>query len=134
MGGWVIAIAAAGLVMTLRPGSVAVRFAPTGAAGTGSTGRRDEILLGGVSEVFGNFRGRVRGVQLRPDSRQLDDVALASGLEEAQVPATAILSADGQVLQLADGWPDSASDAPPTEAATLRENATVMSADGKRLG
>ena len=134
MGGWVIAIAAAGLVMILRPGSVAVHFAPAAAAGAGSTGPRDEILLGGVAEVFGNFRGRVRGVQLRPDNRHLEDVALASGLEEDQVPATAILSADGQVLQLADGWPDSASDAPPTEAATLRENATVMSADGKRLG
>ena len=134
MGGWVIAIAAAGLVMVLRPGSAAVRFAPAAAAGPGSTGRRDEILLGGVAEVFGNFRGRVRGVQLRPDSRQLEDVALASGLEEDQVPATAILSGDGQVLQLADGWPDSAPDLPPTEAATLRENATVMSADCKRLG
>ena len=77
MGGWVIAIAAAGLVMVLRPGSAAVRFAPAAAAGPGSTGRRDEILLGGVAEVFGNFRGRVRGVQLRPDNRQIEDVALA---------------------------------------------------------
>src|SRR5437868_7833383 len=134
MGGWVIAIAAAGLVMTLRPGSVAVRFAPTGAAGTGSTGRRDEILLGGVAEVFGNFRGRVRGVQLRPDNRHLEDVALASGLEEDRVPATAIISADGQVLQLADSWSELTADGPAAEAATLRENATVMSADGKRLG
>jgi len=134
MGGWVIAIAAAGLVMVLRPGSAAVRFAPAAAAGPGSTGRRDEILLGGVAEVFGNFRGRVRGVQLRPDNRQLEDVALASGLEEDQVPATAIISADGQVLQLADGWPDSPPDAPPTEGATLRGNATVVSADGKHLG
>ena len=134
MGGWVIAIAAAGLVMILRPGSVAVHFAPAAAAGTGSTGPRDEILLGGVAEVFGNFRGRVRGVQLRPDNRHLEDVALASGLEEDQVPATAIISADGQVLQLADGWPDSPPDAPPTEGATLRGNATVVSADGKHLG
>jgi len=134
MGGWVIAIAAAGLVMILRPGSVAVHFAPAAAAGAGSTGPRDEILLGGVAEVFGNFRGRVRGVQLRPDNRHLEDVALASGLEEDQVPATAIISADGQVLQLADGWPDSPPDAPPTEGATLRGNATVVSADGKHLG
>jgi len=134
MGGWVIAIAAAGLVMVLRPGSAAVRFAPAAAAGPGSTGRRDEILLGGVAEVFGNFRGRVRGVQLRPDNRQLEDVALASGLEEDQVPATAIISADGQVLQLADSWSELTADGPAAEAATLRENATVMSADGKRLG
>ena len=134
MGGWVVAIIAAGLVMVLRPGGVLVRLAPAAAAGAGTTGRRDEILLGGVAEVFGNFRGRVRGVQLRPDSRQLEDVALASGLEEDQVPATAIISADGQVLQLADGWPDSPPDAPPTEGATLRGNATVVSADGKHLG
>ena len=134
MGGWVIAIAAAGLVMVLRPGSAAVRFAPAAAAGPGSTGRRDEILLGGVAEVFGNFRGRVRGVQLRPDNRHLEDVALASGLEEDQVPATAIISADGQVLQLADSWSELTADGPAAEAATLRENATVMSADGKRLG
>ena len=134
MGGWVIAIAAAGLVMVLRPGGVLVRLAPAAAGGSGATGRRDEILLGGMAVVFGNFRGSVRGVQLRPDSRQLEDVALASGLEEDQVPATAIISADGQVLQLADSWSELTADGPAAEAATLRENATVMSADGKRLG
>ena len=45
MGGWVVAIVAAGLAMALRPGGVAVRFAPAGAPVTGLTGSRDEILL-----------------------------------------------------------------------------------------
>ena len=133
MGGWVIAIFVAGLVMVLRPGSVAVRLTPAGAAGS-ATGRRDEILLGGDAEVFGNYRGRVRGVQLRPDNRQLLDVELAVGLEEEAVPASAILFADGQVLQLADGWSDVPPDGRATETARLRENATVFAADGKRLG
>ena len=134
MGGWVVAIIAAGLVMVLRPGGVAIRFAPAAAPDLRPTGRRDEILLGGVAEVFGTFRGRVRGVQLRPDNRELEDVELGSGLENGQVPATAILSADGQVLQLADRWPEPPTDSPTPEAAMLRENATVMGADGKRLG
>jgi len=134
MGGWVVAIVAVGLVMVLRPGSAAVGFAPAWASGTGTGGRRDEILLGGNAEVFGNFRGRVRGVQLRPDNRQLLNVELANVLEEEPVPATAILSADGQVLQLADGWSEASTDGPATEAATLRDNATVMSTEGKRLG
>ena len=134
MGGWVIAIVAAGLVMVLRPGSAAVSLAPAAAAGAATTGRRAEILLGGDAEVLGNFRGRVRGVQLRTDNRQLQDVELSSGLENEPVPAMAILSADGQVLQLADGWPEVAADNPAAAAATLRENATVTSAEGKRLG
>lgn len=134
MGGWVIAIVAVGLVMVLRPGSAAVRLTPAGAGASGSSGRRDEILLGGDAEVFGNFRGRVRGVQLRPNNRQLLDVELATGLAEEPVPAAAILSADGKVLQLADGWPEASLDGPATEAVSLRESATVFSAEGKRLG
>jgi osmotically-inducible protein OsmY len=134
MGGWVIAIFAAGLVMVLRPGGVSVRFSPSAASTSGSAGRRDEILLGGAAEVFGNFRGRVRGVRLRPDNRQLQNVELATGLEAEPVPATAILSSDGQVLQLADGWPEQPLDGATPPTATLRENATVISADGKRLG
>jgi len=134
MGGWVIAIFAAGLVLVLRPGGAVVQLAPSTATTSGSSGRRDEILLGGVAEVFGNFRGTVRGVQLRPDNRQLQDIELATGLEAEPVPATAILSSDGQVLQLADGWPEQPPDSPGTQTATLRENATVVSAEGKRLG
>jgi osmotically-inducible protein OsmY len=134
MGGWVIAIFGAGLAMVLRPGGAAVPFTPASANASGTNGRRDEILLGGDAEVFGNFRGRVRGVQLRPSNRQLLDVELANGLEEEPVPAGAILSADGQVLQLADGWPEASLDGPATQGATLRDSATVFSAEGKRLG
>src|SRR5438034_8690388 len=63
MGGWVLAIVAAGLAMALRPGGVAVHFAPAGNPVTGVTGHRDEILLGGEAEVLGSVRGTVRAVQ-----------------------------------------------------------------------
>jgi osmotically-inducible protein OsmY len=134
MSAWVVAIVAAGLVMSLRPGGVAVRLAPAGATTSVPSGRRDEILLGGDAEVFGNVRGRVRAVQLMPDSRQLQDVELASGLEGRPVPASAIVSADGQVLRLAERWAEPPLDEPRDDAATLRQDATVVSGDGKRLG
>src|SRR5438105_12955660 len=85
MGGWVVAIVAAGLVMILRPGGVAVPFAVAPIALPEPTGRRDEILLGGVAEGFGNFRGRVRGVQRRPDTRPRQDIARATGQGDAPV-------------------------------------------------
>ena len=134
MGAWVVAIVAAGLVMSLRPGGVAVRLAPAGTTTSVPSGRRDEILLGGDAEVLGNVRGRVRAVQLRPESRQLQDVELANGLENRPVPASAIVSADGQVLRLAERWPEPSLDEPGDDAATLRQDATVVSAEGKRLG
>ena len=135
MGGWVVAIVAAGLAMALRPGGVAVRFAPAGAPVTGVTGHRDEILLGGEAEVLGDVLGTVRAVQLRPENRRLQDLELATGLglEERQVPSNAILSADGRVVRLAEGWiepPDGSS----TDAASLRRDMAVRSADGKHLG
>src|SRR5207249_668133 len=126
--------AAAGLVMSLRPGGVAVRLSAAGATTSDAGGRRDEILLGGDAEVFGNVRGRVRAVQLRPDSRQLQDVELASGLEGRAVPASAIVSADGKVLRLAERWPEPPLDEPRDDVPTLRQDATVVSAEGKRLG
>ncbi len=135
MGGWVVAIVAAGLVMSLRPGGAAIRFAPGGAPPAGLTGRREEILLGGEAEVLGNVRGTVRGVQLRPESRRLHDLELATGLgfEAEQVPADAILSADGRVVRLAEAWTESPDGSGP-EAATLRRDLAVKSVDGKRLG
>src|ERR1700737_4997347 len=134
MGGWVVVIVAAGLVMSLRPGGVAVRFAPAGALAA-LTGRREEILLGGEAEVLGNVRGTVQAVQLRPENRRLQDLELATGLglEERQVPAGAILSADGRVVRLAEGWTESPDGSSP-DSATLRRDMVVRSADGKRLG
>ncbi|HEV2012564.1 MAG TPA: BON domain-containing protein [Candidatus Dormibacteraeota bacterium] len=136
MGAWVVAIVAAGLVMSLRPGGVPVRLAAAGRSAVDLTGRRDEILLGGDAEVFGNVRGRVQAVRLRPESRELQDVELASdfGLGTQPVPAAAILSADGQVLRLAQAWPEPPIDAPDADGVTLRNNMTVVSAEGKRLG
>jgi len=106
MSGWVVAMVAAGLAMALRPGGVAIRFAPAGAPLAGVSGHRDEILLGGDAEVLGNVRGTVRGVQLRPENRRLQDLELATGLglEERQVPSNAILSADGRVVHLTEAW------------------------------
>ncbi|HEX9546150.1 MAG TPA: hypothetical protein VF942_02380, partial [Acidimicrobiales bacterium] len=104
MGGWVVVIVVAGLVMSLRPGGVAVQRAPVGSPASALTGRRDEILLGGEAEAFGNVRGRVRAVLFGPGNHQLQAVAVTGGLDERDVPASAILSADGRVLSLRDGW------------------------------
>lgn len=135
MGGWVVLIVAAGLVLSLRPGGVAVRFAPAGAPLDGWTGGREAILLGGEADEFGNVRGRVEAVQLGPENRRLQDLELATGpgLEARQVPASAILSADGRVVRLAEGWSE-APDASAAMHATLRRDTTVKSADGRRLG
>jgi osmotically-inducible protein OsmY len=135
MGGWVVAIVAAGLVMSLRPGGVAVRFAPARASVAGMTGRREEILLGGDAEVLGNVRGTVQAVRLRPVTKRLQDLELATGLglEERQVPADAILSADGRVVRLVEAWTESP-DGSGADAASLRRDMAVTSADGKRLG
>ena len=134
MGGWVILIVVAGLLMSLRPGGVAVRFAPAGAPVAGLTGRREEILLGGDAEVLGNVRGTVRAVQLRPENRRLLDLELATGPGvEEQVPADAIVSANGHVVRLAEAWTESPDGSGP-HSATLRRDMVVRSADGKRLG
>jgi osmotically-inducible protein OsmY len=133
MGGWVVAIAAAGLVMVLRPGGSSVPLGAAGAAADAPTGPREEILLGGDAEVLGNVRGRVESVQLRPESRELQSIGLATGLETQTVPAVAILSADGRVVRLAEPWIES-SDGSDGKAATLRRGMAVKGADGKRLG
>jgi osmotically-inducible protein OsmY len=134
LGLWVIAIAAAGLVMTLRPGGVGVKLAPPAASASSPTGSRQAIPLGGVAEVFGNFRGRVGAVQLRPDRRLVDGVQLGGGLIEGEfVPIDAVVDADGNSVHLTDGWQDRAIEDPQNHA-TLRENQSVATADGKRLG
>src|SRR5438128_1018940 len=135
MSAWVVGIAVAGLVMALRPGGIRVRLA----AATGATGappsRRDEILLGGDAEVLGNVRGRVEAVQLRPESHELQSIELGTGLglETQFVPASAILSADGRVVRLAESWIASP-DGSDAKAATLRRDMSVKGAEGKRLG
>ena len=138
MGGWVVAIVAAGLAMALRPGGVSVPLIAAGAsdhaAGSEAGGPRYEIPLGADAEVFGNFRGRVRSVQLRPKAPVIDAIELANGLEQEQVPISAILSADGQVVRLAEQWPEPPPDEPPADAAILREGVPVVSAEGKRQG
>src|SRR5256712_1507753 len=135
MSGWVVAMVAAGLAMALRPGGVAIRFAPAGAPLAGVTGHRDESLLGGEAEILANVGGTVRGVQLRPENRRLQDLELATGigLEERQVPSNAILSADGRVVHLTQGWSESP-DRSSSDAVSLRRDMAVRSADGKRLG
>lgn len=135
MGGWVVAIAAAGLVMVLRPGGVGVRLAAIGGAERAATGPRDEILLGGDVEVLGNIRGPVEAVQLRSGSRELETVEIGTGLglETELVPATAIVSADGRVLRLAERGAE-ASDHAPSTALTFKAATTVVGSDGKRLG
>jgi len=135
MSGWVVAIAAAGLVMVLRPGGAAIRLGAAGGVAGAPTGRRDEILLGGDAEVLGNVRGRVEAVQLRAASRELQSIQLATGLglETQVVPATAILSADGGAVRLAESWIESP-DGSDAKAATLRRDMTVKGSDGKRLG
>jgi osmotically-inducible protein OsmY/uncharacterized protein YrrD len=134
MGGWVVAIAVAGLVMVLRPGGAAIKLAGTGGGGAGAPiGPRDEIRLGGDAEVLGNIRGRVEAVQLQPGSRELQGIEVATGLETQLVPATAILSADGQVLRLAENWTEPSEEAQ-AAGLTLRADANVVSVEGKRLG
>jgi len=133
MGGWVVAIGAAGLVMVLRPGGAAIRIAAASVAADAPTGPREEILLGGDAEVLGNVRGRVESVQLRPESRELQSIGLATGLETQTVPATAILSADGRVVRLTESWIESP-DGSDGKAATLRRDMAVKGTDGKRLG
>jgi osmotically-inducible protein OsmY/sporulation protein YlmC with PRC-barrel domain len=130
---WVVAIVVAGLVMVLRPGGVAIRLAAAGDAPGAPAGPRDEILLGGDAEVLGNVRGRVESVQLRPESRELQSIGLATGLETQTVPATAILSADGSVVRLTESWIESP-DGSDGKAATLRRDMPVKGTDGKRLG
>ena len=135
MGGWVVAIVVAGTVMSVKPGGVAIGFAPAGGQAAGSTGDRDEILLGGDAEVLGNVRGTVRAAQVRPDNRRLVALELAAGpgLEGHPVPAEAILSADGRLVRLAQGATESLDGSGP-EAATFHRDMPVRGTDGKRLG
>ena len=136
MGGYVVVIVVAGLVMSIRPGAGTRPLLATTPATDAATGCSQAILLGGEAEVMGNFRGRVQSVLLGARSGKLEELVLASGggvLEGGRVPADAILSADGELLQIGEpsGGPamDGASD-----SITLQRDAAVISLEGKRLG
>lgn len=133
---WVVGIVVAGLVMTLRPGGVGVKFTPASTPGSGGVGTNtQEIPLGGVAQVLGNFRGTVVAVLLEPASRRLRGIQLGGGISEGEtVPGDAILGADGNTVSLADGWQDHASDDAPANTAIFRDNMPVVDQDGKRLG
>src|SRR2546427_8033339 len=79
MSGWVVAMVAAGLAMALRPGGVAVRFAPAGAPLPGVTGRRDQILLGGEAEGFGHRGGKGTAGEACAQEPPLPELGLAAG-------------------------------------------------------
>ena len=144
---WVILIVGAGLLMALRPGGEGVRLSSTGVgaatsagqtSATASTvsarGERDEILLGGDAEVLGNVRGRVQMVYMRADDRRVEAVELGGGLIESEpVPAAAIVSADGQVLHLSEGWQPIDVEGL-VNLASLRRNLRAVGSDGKGLG
>jgi osmotically-inducible protein OsmY len=135
MGGYVLAIMAAGLWMTLRPGGSTVRFAAAPSPAAEATGRRDEILLGGEAEALGNPRGSVQAVRLDPGNLKLQSLELASGfglLDHQDLPATAIVAADGQVVSLDQAAEDQSVDAAP--GVELRGNMPLIAADGKRVG
>ncbi|HET9849208.1 MAG TPA: BON domain-containing protein [Candidatus Dormibacteraeota bacterium] len=130
---WVVAIVAAGLVLALRPGGVGVRL--QAAAGPPSAnGPRDEIRLGGPAEVLGNVRGDVRAVLVDPQMRKMVALRLATGIEDEDIPASDILAADGQTVQLADSQPENPLHFTESSAAVLRQGATVGDSAGKRIG
>lgn len=132
MGGYVVVIVAAGLILSLRPGAgVRPLVAPSAVAG----GCGQAILLGGDVEALGNFRGHVQSAELDGTGR-LVAIVLGSGgglIEGGRVPASAIVSSDGQVLQIAEPWAE-----PPSgglaNLITLQRNAALVSVEGKRRG
>ena len=137
MGGYVLAIAAAALVMILGPAGGAIALPAATRTAARGTGTRDQIPLGGVAESFGVARGRVLAVLLQPDAPRIQELALAAVLglvEDGHVPAEAILSADGETVQLAERWTEPPLDGAVSPAIALRRDMTVLSADHKRLG
>jgi osmotically-inducible protein OsmY len=135
MGGFVLAIVGAGLVLAFRPEGGMVTISAAGRPAP-EAGRRDEILLGGETDALGTPSGRVQAVLVRPTTLEIQALAVSRGaslLEDQFIPADAILAADGQTVYLAETWT-----AVPAEVATgavlLRHGAAVITADRKRLG
>src|SRR5712692_8326755 len=136
MGGFVLAIVAAALLLAFRPEGGTVTISAAGRPAPDAAGRRDEILLGGETDALGTPSGRVQAVLVQPVTLEIQALAVSRGaglLEDQLVPADAILAADGQTVYLAETWTPAA----PEEAAgavPLRLGATVLGADRKRLG
>jgi len=136
MGGFVLAIVAAALLLAFRPEGGTVTISAAGPAAPDAAGRRDEILLGGETDALGTPSGRVQAVLVQPATLEIQALAVSRGaglLEDQLVPANAILAADGQTVYLAETWTPAA----PEEAAgavPLGQGATVLGADSKRLG
>lgn len=131
MGGYVVVIVAAGLILSLRPGAGVTPLAAIDAV-VGGRGR--VIVLGGDVEALGNFRGHVQSVELDRTGR-LVAIILGSGgglIEGGRVPANAILSSNGQVLQISEPSAEPPSDGS-ANLVTLQPNAAVVSVEGKRL-
>ena len=77
MGGYVLVIVVAGLILSLRPGGGTVPLNLSGPSGPGGGGGRS-ILLGGDLEAMGNFRGRVESVLVASRGGRLEAITLAS--------------------------------------------------------
>jgi osmotically-inducible protein OsmY len=136
MGGFVLAIIAAALVLAFRPGGAMVPISAAGRPAPQPAGRRDEILLGGEADALGTPSGRVQAVLVQPATLEIQALAVSRGaglLEDQLVPADAILAADGQMVYLTETWTPAA---PEVGAGTvpLRRGAAVVATDGKRLG
>ncbi len=136
MGGFVLAIVGAALVLAFRPGGATVTISAASRPAPESAGRRDEILLGGETDALGTPSGRVQAVLVQPATLAIQALAVSRGvglLEDQFVPADAILAADGQTVYLAETWTPAPAEVA-TGAVPLRHGAAVISADRKRLG
>ena len=135
MGGYVLVIVVAGLLLSLRPGGGTVPLVLTGSASAGSTGCGQAIPLGGEVEAMGNYRGRVESVLVAAATGRLEAVTLASArgmIEGERVPAGAIESADGRTLQIREPWAQSEAGGK-QPVVSLHGGAAVLSG-GRRLG
>src|SRR5712692_9332966 len=134
MGGFVLAIIAAALVLAFRSAGAIVTI--SGRPAPESAGRRDEILLGSETDALGTPSGRVQAVLVQPATLAIQALAVSRGaglLEDQLVPADAILAADGQTVYLAEAWTPAPADLA-AGAVPLRHGAAVIGADRKRLG
>jgi osmotically-inducible protein OsmY len=136
MGGYVVVIVVAGLVLSLRSGGGTVPLTlggPPIAVGGGCGGA---ILLGGDVEAMGNFRGRVESVLVAARTGRLQAITLASAgglIEGERVPAAAIESADGLRLQIREPWTEAEVDGQ-GPLVSFHRSASVLGASGRRLG